>query len=224
MNVVERGACLRVCVSVITKMSKRTSTERVARSYWDWLPPELQQWILRLVRLDAANLLRELVATPSDLRRLRQRFCLPRTRFPPSWNDVMHMQLIFARGPLLECFRPHRQRRHYDDDRRVVNHFFTIDGYESISGHWFKNIEYIHEGYRNVDALVCYTVARMYCAYKAWDGVNDEIEEERLQAGDDTYCCDTFPQLRFLVKTAFQRPPQNRWRLRQVERNFLRLP
>ena len=218
MNVVERGTCLRVCVSVITKMSKRTSTERVARSYWDWLPPELQQWILRLVRLDAANQLQQLVANPATLRHLKERFDLQFREFRPSWSDVAFMQRIFTRGPLLRCFRNAHAPPHIDSERRIVNHFFTIDGFEDGFGQSLTEIKDIHKGFRNVDALVCCTITRIYCAYNAWVYVNNDIAEEDVWLpGWNSYCCDTFHELRCLVRTAFLRRPRNKGQLRQAE-------
>lgn len=208
MSVVERGACLRVWVSVRIKMSKRTSIERVAQSYWDWLPAELQQWILRLVRLDAANQLSELVANPSILRRLQQRFDLQREMFRPSWNDIPFMQRIFTRGPLLQCFRDDHSTPYTRVDKEILNYFFAIDGFEGC-----EPMEDTHKRFLNVDALVCCTYKRIYCAYDAWASVNCEIAPD-----DHEYCCDTVPKLRVLVQTAFQLPPRNRIQLRRCER------
>ena len=226
MNVVERGTCLRVCVSVITKMSKRTSTERVARSYWDWLPPELQQWILRLVRLDAANLLQQLVAKPGTFKRLKERFDLQREKFRPSWWDIPFIQRRFSQGPLLWYFSEDLHATPYARKHRpVINHFFAVDGFQhGPHGPFRQDSDDIDNGFRNVDALVCSSIIRIYCAYGAWQDVNDEIDDEYYQAGDDNYYCDTFQKLRLLVQRAFQSPPRNRRKLRRVESDPKWLP
>jgi len=186
----------------------RLGDESQFQSYWDWLPAELQQWILRLVRLDAANLLTELVANERTLKLLKQRFNLKRESFRPSWQCVGFMQRVFSRGPLLQQFELRHKTPPLYGQRFFLNNFFTIDGFE---GHSLDPPGDIHQGFRNVDALVECGIHRMDCAHSAFDLVNTRIDDQfQEEHGDYSYCCDTFPKLRFLVQTTFSRPPRNR--------------
>ena len=207
---------------LLKRMSKRTSIERVAQSYWDWLPADLQQWILRLVRLDAANQLQQLVANPATFRRLRKRFDLQREEFRPSPWDILFIQRYFARGPFLRCFSEALHAKPCAGKHRpAINHFFAADGFENgPHGQFIQDSDDIDKGFRNVDALVCSSLTQIYCAHYNFSRVNEEIDDEHYQAGDNNYYCDTFQKLRLLVQRVFQSPPRNKKYILDKARNF----